>query len=151
MTARQAPGSQARGWRSIRGAGPGARRALLTGGMTVLLAAGLAAGPGRAAGAATARPTATAGRRAPALAAAQRGRTAPILAAARARRTAPIPPPRHRGTLRVTGRLRDGGTVMAAGLSWRPPPLPRGDRLLSFEVGVLLAIVPGLRAVPEGS
>ena len=61
--------------------------------MTVLLAAGLAAGPGSAAGAATARPAATAGR------------------------TAPIPPPRHRGALRVTGRLHDGGTVTAAGLT----------------------------------
>ena len=30
-----------------------------------------------------------------------------------------LPPPRHRGTLRVTGDLRDGGTVAAAGLSWR--------------------------------
>ena len=119
MTARQAPGSQARGWRSIRGAGPGRHRALLTGSLTVLLAAGLAAGPASAAGAGTARG----------------GRTAPIGAAARTSRTAPIPPPRHRGALRVTGRLRDGGTVTAAGLSWRPPRLPRGDRLLSFEVG----------------
>jgi hypothetical protein len=35
----------------------------------------------------------------------------------------------------VTGDLRDGGTVTAAGLSWRPGRLPKGDRLLSFEVG----------------
>src|SRR5215469_7787849 len=49
--------------------------------------------------------------------------------------TAQLRPPRHRGTLRVTGHLRDGGTVRAAGLSWRPSRLPRGDRLLSFEVG----------------
>jgi hypothetical protein len=49
-------------------------------------------------------------------------------------RAAGIPAPVHHGTLRVTGQLRDGGTVMAAGLSWRPAPLPRGDRLLSFEV-----------------
>ena len=138
MTARQAPGSQAPGWWAARGGGPGGRRALrltLTGSLTVLLAAGLAAGPGRTAGAATARPAATAGRTAPILAVARAGRTASILAVARASRTAPIPPPRHRGALRVTGRLRDGGTVTAAGLSWRPPPLPRGDRLLSFEVG----------------
>src|SRR5690349_21323814 len=45
-----------------------------------------------------------------------------------------LPPPRHAGTLRVTGALRDGGTVRAAGLSWRPGALPPGDRLLSFEV-----------------
>src|SRR5690242_8896366 len=46
-----------------------------------------------------------------------------------------FPPPRHHGTLRITGSLRDGGTVRAAGLSWRPGRLPPGDRLLSFEVG----------------
>ena len=44
------------------------------------------------------------------------------------------PPPRHHGTLRIAGSLRDGGTVRAAGLSWRPGRLPPGDRLLSFEV-----------------
>jgi Glycoside-hydrolase family GH114 len=49
--------------------------------------------------------------------------------------TAHLPPPVHHGRLRVTGQLRDGGTVTAAGLSWRPARLPRGDRLLSFEVG----------------
>ena len=46
-----------------------------------------------------------------------------------------LPPPRHHGTLGVTGSLRDGGTVQAQGLSWRPGALPPGDRLLSFEVG----------------
>ena len=46
-----------------------------------------------------------------------------------------IPPPRHQGTLRITGSLRDGGTARAVGLSWRPGKLPAGDRLLSFEVG----------------
>ena len=46
-----------------------------------------------------------------------------------------IPPPGHSGTLRITGSLRDGGTVRAAGLSWRPGRLPSEDRLLSFEVG----------------
>ena len=30
--------------------------------------------------------------------------------------------------------MRDGGTVVARGASWRPPALPVGDRLLSFEV-----------------
>ena len=45
---------------------------------------------------------------------------------------AKLRPPQHRGTLRITGSLRDGGTVRAAGLSWRPGRLPPGDRLLSF-------------------
>jgi len=49
--------------------------------------------------------------------------------------TVQLPAPRHQGTLRVVGALRDGGTVRAAGLSWRPGALPPGDRLLSFEVG----------------
>ena len=47
---------------------------------------------------------------------------------------AAISPPFPRGTLRVAGRLRDGLPVRAAGLSWRPAPLPPGARLLSFEV-----------------
>jgi Glycoside-hydrolase family GH114 len=47
----------------------------------------------------------------------------------------PIPPPRHRGTLRISGQLQDGGLVTAAGLSWHPARLPRGQTLLSFEVG----------------
>jgi Glycoside-hydrolase family GH114 len=55
-------------------------------------------------------------------------------AAAQVPSTQPLPP-RHHGTLRVTGDLRDGGTVRAAGLSWHPSRLPRGDRLLSFAVG----------------
>jgi hypothetical protein len=42
--------------------------------------------------------------------------------------------PRHHGTLRLTGRLRDGSVVAAAGLSWRPGRLAHGARLLSFEV-----------------
>ena len=46
-----------------------------------------------------------------------------------------IKPPVARGTLRVAGDLRDGGRVHATGLSWRPSALPRGDTLLSFEVG----------------
>ncbi len=48
---------------------------------------------------------------------------------------AAISPPVSHGTLRVAGRLRDGLPVRAAGLSWRPSPLPPGTRLLSFEVG----------------
>jgi len=36
---------------------------------------------------------------------------------ARTAGTPQIPPPRHQGTLRVTGDLQDGGTVGAAGLS----------------------------------
>ncbi|HYB86780.1 MAG TPA: endo alpha-1,4 polygalactosaminidase [Streptosporangiaceae bacterium] len=48
---------------------------------------------------------------------------------------AAISPPVARGTLRVTGVLRDGMPVRAAGLSWLAPRLPRGDKLLSFDVG----------------
>src|SRR5215831_14495037 len=48
---------------------------------------------------------------------------------------AAISPPVSQGTLRVAGRLRDGLPVRAAGLSWRPSPLPPGTTLLSFEVG----------------
>src|SRR5262245_47918024 len=46
-----------------------------------------------------------------------------------------IQPPVSAGTLHIEGDLRDGGTVTAAGLRWRPGRLPAGDRLLSFEVG----------------
>jgi len=53
--------------------------------------------------------------------------------------TAPPPtaisPPVSQGTLRMAGPLRDGLPIRAAGLSWRPSPLPPGTRLLSFEVG----------------
>jgi hypothetical protein len=45
-----------------------------------------------------------------------------------------IPPPAHQGTLRIAGSLRDGAVVTATGLSWRAPRLPKGTRLLSFEV-----------------
>jgi hypothetical protein len=41
----------------------------------------------------------------------------------------------HRGTLRILGVPRDGSVLTAAGLSWHAPRLPRGMRLLSFEVG----------------
>ena len=43
----------------------------------------------------------------------------------------PVP----RGTLRVTGVLRDGSAVQPAGLSWQPSRLRHGARLLSYEVG----------------
>jgi hypothetical protein len=45
-----------------------------------------------------------------------------------------IPAPSHRGTLRITGQPRDGAVVAASGLAWTAPRLPRGMRLLSFEV-----------------
>ena len=45
-----------------------------------------------------------------------------------------IPPPAAHGALRIGGSLRDGGTVAARGLRWRPGRLPHGDRLLSFAV-----------------
>jgi Glycoside-hydrolase family GH114 len=48
---------------------------------------------------------------------------------------AKISPPAPAGTLQVTGLPRDGSPVRAAGLSWRPPQLPPGDKLLSFGVG----------------
>ena len=50
-------------------------------------------------------------------------------------RASTFPAPQHHGSLRISGSLRDGATVRAAGLSWRPRRLPPGDRLLSFEVG----------------
>ncbi|HEX5190236.1 MAG TPA: endo alpha-1,4 polygalactosaminidase [Streptosporangiaceae bacterium] len=46
-----------------------------------------------------------------------------------------IQPPVATGRLRIAGQQRDGGTVAARGLRWRPGKLPAGDRLLSFEVG----------------
>src|ERR1700761_4182703 len=45
-----------------------------------------------------------------------------------------IEPPRHSGSLRVAGTLRDGGKVRAAGVRWKPGRLPAGDKLLSFAV-----------------
>jgi len=56
-------------------------------------------------------------------------------AVAAAQAAGPIKPPVAQGTLRVAGDLRDGRSVHATGLSWRPSALPRGDTLLSFEVG----------------
>jgi Glycoside-hydrolase family GH114 len=52
-----------------------------------------------------------------------------------AARAGSITPPTSRGRLRIAGLLRDGSTVAAAGLHWRPGLLPRGDGLLSFEIG----------------
>jgi hypothetical protein len=46
-----------------------------------------------------------------------------------------IQPPVPAGRLKITGDFRDGGTVTARGLSWRPGRVPTGDRVLSFEVG----------------
>ncbi len=135
MTARQALR-----WSVIRGSERGRRRApriVATAGLTVMLAAGLAAGPGIALArpGATVTATVTAARTGATVTAARTGATVTAARTRQVSRTAPIPRPGHRGRLRVTGRLRDGGTVTAAGLSWRPPRLPRGDRLLSFEVG----------------
>src|SRR5437764_7552434 len=48
--------------------------------------------------------------------------------------TGRIGPPVAHGALRIGGALRDGGTVAARGLRWRPGHLPAGARLLSFEV-----------------
>jgi len=48
--------------------------------------------------------------------------------------TAGIPAPAHQGALRISGTFRDGSTVAAAGLSWHPPALPAGWKLVSFEV-----------------
>jgi hypothetical protein len=60
--------------------------------------------------------------------------TAPVASAATPASAATIPPPAHQGTLRISGTLRDGAAVMAAGLRWHAPRLPRGMTLLSFEV-----------------
>jgi hypothetical protein len=48
---------------------------------------------------------------------------------------AALPRPIAHGRLRIAGDLRDGATVLAAGLRWRTAPLPHGDRVLSFEIG----------------
>jgi Glycoside-hydrolase family GH114 len=47
---------------------------------------------------------------------------------------AAIPKPATRGHLRIAGNLRDGGTVRAAGLSWRKSLLPARDKVLTFAV-----------------
>ena len=47
---------------------------------------------------------------------------------------AEIPTPVPHGTLRIAGTPRDGATVSARGLRWRPGKLAQGDRLLSFAV-----------------
>jgi hypothetical protein len=45
-----------------------------------------------------------------------------------------IRPPVSHGALRIAGDMTDGGVVAAKGLSWAPPHLPSGDRILSFQV-----------------
>lgn len=45
-----------------------------------------------------------------------------------------IRPPVSHGTLRIAGDMSDGGVVEAKGLSWAPPHLPSGDRILSLQV-----------------
>ena len=45
-----------------------------------------------------------------------------------------IRPPVSHGTLKIAGDMADGGVVEAKGLSWAPPHLPSGDRILSFQV-----------------
>ncbi len=45
-----------------------------------------------------------------------------------------IRPPVSHGTLKIAGDMMDGGVVEAKGLSWAPPHLPSGDRILSFQV-----------------
>ena len=62
--------------------------------------------------------------------------------------SAQIQPPAARGSLRIRGQFRDGGTVVAAGLHWRPGRLPTGDRLLSFEVGYTWAACSGRGCAP---
>jgi hypothetical protein len=68
------------------------------------------------------------------LAVALLGPPAAARAGAGAPRSERIPPPRHRGVLRIAGLARDGSVRTAAGLSWSVPRLPRGLRLLSFGV-----------------
>ena len=58
----------------------------------------------------------------------------PSAVAATANRAARIEAPRATGALLIDGVPRDGDTVRAAGLSWRPGHLQAGQRLLSFEI-----------------
>ena len=60
--------------------------------------------------------------------------TAPPARAAAAAVASTIPAPTSHGRLAIAGQLRDGGTVRAAGISWRPGSLPRSDKLLTFAV-----------------
>ncbi|MGH3400608.1 MAG: hypothetical protein ACRDPO_38595, partial [Streptosporangiaceae bacterium] len=105
------------------------RRGAVGLGLAGLVATGLgvaAAGPAAAGTARTGTPRGGTGT------AAVRGGFTPPLQAGPA---APgIGAPRRHGRLRITGRLRDGGTAAAAGLGWRPGRLPPGDHLLSFAV-----------------
>jgi hypothetical protein len=61
-------------------------------------------------------------------------RTSPPARAAAVTAASKIPAPVSQGRLGIAGRLRDGGTVRATGLGWRPGALPGSDKLLSFEV-----------------
>ena len=70
----------------------------------------------------------------PAVAAAGAAASATTASATTASASPQIPPPVHRGTLRISGQSRDGALVTAAGLAWHAPRLPRGMKLLSFEV-----------------
>jgi hypothetical protein len=63
--------------------------------------------------------------------------TAAAAPAPRSSAAASIPAPGHRGALRISGVLRDGATVTAAGLSWSRPRLPRGMTMISFEVAYI--------------
>src|ERR1700722_16600054 len=47
---------------------------------------------------------------------------------------AAIPAPVAHGQVRISGQLRDGRSVRATGLRWRPGTLPGQDKLLSFAV-----------------
>jgi hypothetical protein len=98
--------------------------------MTVIARASMTMALAAAAAALTAGMLTPASRAAPAV---------PAAAAVPAARAAPgaaagIPAPVPAGALRISGALRDGATVTAAGLSWHVPRLPRGMSLLSFEV-----------------
>ena len=62
-----------------------------------------------------------------------------------------IRPPVSHGTLKIAGDMTDGGVVEAKGLSWAPPHLPSGDRILSFQVAYdWQACAPQRRALCDG-
>ena len=62
-----------------------------------------------------------------------------------------LPAPAAHGRLQITGLLRDGGTVTARGAAFGPPPLPSGDRLLSFGVKYTWRRCPVLGSRAQGS
>ena len=53
-----------------------------------------------------------------------------------------------KGTLKIVGDMADGGVVEAKGLSWAPPDLPSGERLLSFQVAYVWRACAGGSCVP---